>query len=355
MEKKNNSREQVAGMNVNYRKERFQAGISGVYHSYNTMYYPVVREYNYYYLRDSSNMNASIDYSYRLNRLSFAGETAIARNGAVATTNMIQYSPSNLLSLSALYRYFPVSYNAMHAQAFSEGSRVQNENGLYVGATFSPMRKILITSYIDIFRFPWSKDQVDQPSKGVDIYFLGTYTVNRNSNIELRYKFKQKEQNAWYPDESSRTVLPYNTQKIRLRYNNMLNSGWNFRTTMDAALYQQIHFPMEKGFMLSQNIGYRGSEKITGDFFAGYFKSDTYAARLYSYERNILTTFYMPSFYGEGVRLALSGRYIITSRLSFSAKIGHSRYFDREIIGSGTEQITGNSRTDIFTYLRWRI
>ncbi len=354
MEKKNNSREQATGININYRKEQFQIGVSGIYHAYNRMYYPTVQEYNYYYLRDSSNFNASIDYSYRFNRLTFAGETAIAKNKAVASTNMIQYSPSNLLSLSALYRYFPVSYNAMHAQSFSEGSRTQNENGLYVGATFSPLRKLSVTTYVDIFRFPWVKSQVDQPSKGVDIYFLGTYAVNRNSNFEIRYKFKQKEQNARYPDENSRTVLPYNTQKIRLRYNNTLNSGWNFRTTVDAALYRQKHFPQEKGFMISQNIGYRGSEKISGDLFAGYFKSDTFAARLYSYERNILTTFYMPSFYGEGMRLALSGRYNITSRLSFSAKIGHTRYFDRETIGSGTELIEGNSRTDVFTYLRWR-
>lgn len=354
MEKKKNSREQVTGINVNYRKERFQVGVSAMYHTYNRMYYPTVREYNYYYLRDSFNFNAGIDYSYRLNRISFAGEAAIARNGAVATTNMVQYSPSNLFSLSALYRYFPISYNAMHAQAFSETSRVQNESGLYVGVTFSPMSKVSVTSYVDIFRFPWVRDQVDKPSKGVDFYLLGTYSFNRNSNVEVRYKFKQKEQNARYPDENSRTVLPYNTQKIRFRYNNTLNNGWNFRTTLDAALYQQKHFPMEKGYMLSQNIGYRGNEKISGDFFAGWFKSDTYAARLYSYERNILTTFYMPSFYGEGVRLALSGRYNITSRFSFSAKIGHTRYFDRETIGSGTEQIIGNSRTDVFTYLRWR-
>ncbi|MDO5665365.1 MAG: helix-hairpin-helix domain-containing protein [Bacteroidia bacterium] len=354
MEKKHNSREQVTGININYRKKQFQIGISAIHHTYNRIYHPVIHEYNYYHLRDSSNINASIDYSYRFNRLSFAGEAAIAKNGAVATTNMIQYTASNLFSLSALYRYFPVSYNALHAQAFSDGSRVQNENGLYVGATFSPLRKLSITMYVDIFRFPWVKNQVDKPSKGIDIYFLGTYAVNRNSNFELRYKFKQKEQNARYPDKNSRTVLPYNTQKIRLRYNNTLNSGWNFRTTMDAALYRQKHFPQEKGFMLSQNIGYRGSEKIQSDLFVGYFKSDTFAARLYSYERNILTTFYMPSFYGEGMRLALSGRYNITSRFSFSAKIGHTHYFDRKTIGSSTEQITGNSRTDVFTYLRWR-
>ncbi len=353
IEKKNNSREQVTGVNINYHNEQLQLGVSGVYHAYSRMYCPVVREYNYYSLRDSSHFNASIDYSYRLNRLAFAGETAVARNGATATTHMIQYTPSGLFSLSALYRHFPISYNAMHAQAFSEGSRVQNENGFYLGVTFSPLQKVSATTYIDLFRFPWPKDQVDKPSAGFDFYFLGTYAMDRNSNFELRYKIKQKEQNTDYP-ENSRKVLPYNTQKIRLRYNHALNNGWDFRTTLDAALFRRKFFPLEKGFMLSQHAGYRGGKKIRGDLFAGYFKSDTYATRLYSYERNLLTTFYMPSFHGKGIRLAASGRYAFTPRLSFSVKIGHTRYFDRETIGSGTERISGNRRTDLFTYWQWQ-
>jgi hypothetical protein len=354
IEKKNNSREQVTGVNINYRNEQLQLGVSGIYHAYNRMYCPVVREYNYYSLRDSSHINASIDYAYRLNRLMLAGEAAIARNGATATTHMVQYSPSGLFSLSALYRHFPISYNAMHAQAFSEGSRVENENGLYIGAIFNPLRKISATTYIDLFRFPWPKSQVDKPSAGFDFYFLGTYAVNQNANFELRYKIKQKEQNAGYPDENSRTVLPHSTQKIRLRYNHVLKSGWDFRTTFDASLFCRKHFPQEKGFMLSQHAGYRGSKKIRGDLFAGYFKSDSYDSRLYSYERNLLTTFYMPSFHGKGIRLAASGRYAFTPRLSFSAKIGHTCYFDRETIGSGTERISGNRRTDLFTYWQWR-
>lgn len=354
MEKKNNSHEQVTGININYRNEQFQLGVSGVYHAYDRMYCPVVNEHNYYSLRNSSHVNASIDYSYRLNRLTLAGETAVARNGATATTHMVQYSPSGLFSLSTLYRHFPISYNAMHAQAFSEGSKIENENGFYIGATFNPLRKISATTYIDLFRFPWPKNQVDKPSAGFDFYLLGTYAVNQNANFELRYKIKQKEQNSKYPDKNSRTVLPYNTQKIRFRYNHVLKSGWDFRTTFDVSLFRRKHFPQEKGFMLSQHAGYRGSKKIRGDFFAGYFKSDTYASRLYSYERNILTTFYMPSFYGKGIRLATLGRYTFTPRLSFSVKIGHTHYFDRETIGSGTEQISGNRRTDLFTYLQWR-
>lgn len=354
MEKKKNTREQVTGANINYRKDRFQIGISGLYHAYNRMYNPTLRDYNMYYLRDSNNMNASIDYSYRFSRWSMAGETAIAKNGAVATLNTISYTPSTLLSLTVLHRHFPISYNALYAQAFSEGAQVQNEQGLFFGATFSPLRKVSVNTYIDLVRFPWPKSNVGTPSKAIDYYFSGTYAFSRVSNVEIRYKFKQKEKDTRYPDERSTSVLPYRTNKLRLRYNHELKTGWNFRTTMDMAYYREKHFPKESGYMLSQNIGYRGNKRISGDAYLGWFNTDTYNTRLYSYERNLLNMFYMPFFYGNGYRLALSARYHIKPNLSVSVKGGHTHYFDRETIGSGTDLIDGNTRTDVFMYIRWQ-
>ena len=353
IEKKKNTREQVAGGNINFRKNRLQLGISGIFHQYDKMYNPTLRDYNLYYLRDSSNFNASIDYSYQLPGLIFTGETAIAKNGAVATLNTLQYRFSGNLSFSLLHRYYPVSYNALYAQAFSEGSSVQNEHGLYIGTEFSPFSKFSVTAYADFVRFPWLKYGIDTPSNAVDLYFLGTYTLSRQSFLEVRYKYKQKEKNTAWPDEKSRSVLPYATHKFRFRYSHDLRSGWNFRTTADMAHYKEKHFPAENGFMLSQNIGYRGKGTLTGDAYLAWFNADTYDARLYSYERNLLNTFYMPSFYGKGYRLAFSAKYAITDNLSFSVKFGHTRYFNRDTIGTGTELIDGNNRTDIFTYIRW--
>lgn len=353
IEKKKNTREQVTGGNINFRKDRLQLGISGIFHQYDKMYNPTLQNYNLYYLRDSSNFNASIDYSYQLPGLIFAGETAIAKNGAVATLNTLQYRFSGNLSFSLLHRHYPVSYNALYAQAFSEGSRVQNEHGLYIGTEFSPFSKFSVTAYADFVRFPWLKYGIDTPSNAVDLYFLGTYILSRQSFLEVRYKYKQKEKNIAWPDEKSRSVLPYATHKFRFKYSHDLRSGWNFRTTADMAYYKEKHFPAENGFMLSQNIGYRGKGPLTGDVYLAWFNADTYDARLYSYERNLLNTFYMPSFYGKGCRLALSAKYAITGNLSFSVKLGYTRYFNRDTIGSGTELIEGNSRTDLFSYLRW--
>ena len=354
MSKKKNVREQVIGANVNYRKEGFQVGVSTVYHSFNKKLNPADQLYNLYYLRDSSNINASVDYSYRFRRFIVAGETAIAKNNAVATLNTVQYKPSPDLIFTLLHRYYPISYNALYAQAFSEGSRIQNEHGLYVGAVFSPFRKFTVNTYIDFVRFPWLRYGVSTPSKTVDYYFSGAYAISRQSNVEVRYRLKQREKDSRYPDEKTVSVLPYSTQKLRLRYNRTLPSGWNFRSTVDMAYHRLKHSPEEFGYMISQNVGYRGSRSVSGDAYIAYFNADTYDVRLYSYERNLLNTFYMPSFYGDGYRLAVSGRYNITHRLSFSLKVGHTRYFNRETIGSGTDLINGNSRTDVFTYLRWQ-
>lgn len=354
MEKKKNTRKQVLGGNINYRKDRIQVGFSGLYHQYNRIYEPTQHGYNLYYLRDSANLNASIDYSWQLTGLIIAGETAISKNGAVATINMAQYRPSSGLSFTLLYRNYPISYNALHAEAFSEGSGIRNERGLFLGALFSPFARFRVNSYIDFIRYPWLKFGVDKPSKALDYYFLGTYSFTRNSIMDIRFKYKRKEKNMHYPDEQSTSVLPYATYKYRLRFSHTMPGGWNFRTVADIAHYKEKPFSAEKGYMLSQNIGYRGKKSITGDAYLAFFNAGSYNARLYSYERNLLNSFYMPSFYGKGMRLALSARYDIDPALSLSFKMGYTHYFNRDTIGSGTEQIDGKSRTDLYLYLKWR-
>ena len=352
--KKNNTREQVVGANVNYRKEGLQVGVSALYHQWDRMLNPTMRDDNRYHLRDNSNANASIDYSYRYRRFHLAGEMGVAKNGAVAKLNTLQYRHSSSNVFTILWRHYPVSYNALYAGAFGESSRVQNERGVFVSARFTPFRWFSINSYADFVHFPWLRYGVNTPSTVTEYFISGTYTFSRQASVEARYRYKERYRNMRYPDAQSISVLPATTQKFRLRYSHNLQNGWQFRTTADFAHYGVEHFDKEFGYMISQNIGYRGNEKISGDFYFGYFDADTHNARLFSYERNIVNTFYMPSFHGKGYRLAISARYNFSNRLSVSVKMGQTRYFNRDTIGSGTELIDGNSRTDLFSYIRWR-
>ena len=229
----------------------------------------------------------------------------------------------------------------------------KNEEGLYIGSRFI-LSLDFVDMFADVIRFPRIRYNVDKPSSALDVYAMASYSFSKNAIFDIRYKIKRKEKNTAYPDEKTTTVLPYIAHKLRVRYADAFKNGWNMRTTVDMNMHQIKYFPKEYGYMISQNIGYRCNDKLTGDFFAGYFHTDTYNTRVYSYERNILNTFYMPSFYGKGIRLALSARFAIVKNLTFSVKGGFTQYSNKEVIGSGTEQINGNSRTDIYTYLRWK-
>ena len=88
--------------------------------------------------------------------------------------------------------------------------------------------------------------------------------------------------------------------------------------------------------------------------FVAYFYSDSYNVRLYSREQNIINSFYMPSFYGKGMRIALSAKYDMRKNLTLAVKSGLSKYFDRSTISSGLEEIDESHRIDVMTYLRWR-
>ena len=106
--------------------------------------------------------------------------------------------------------------------------------------------------------------------------------------------------------------------------------------------------------MLSQIAGYQWKLlKFNG--MAGYFHTDSYASRLYVYERSPLYSFSFPAYYGEGLRMALMVQANVNRHLSFTAKLGFTRYFDRETISSGLQEINGPIQTDLDMQIRWRL
>ena len=107
--------------------------------------------------------------------------------------------------------------------------------------------------------------------------------------------------------------------------------------------------------MIAQNVGWKPVDiPVQVDFYVGVFHTDNYQTRISSYEKNILYAFNMPSFYGKGVRLALSFRWNIAKQLSLSTKLGYTYYTDRDVIGTDLEEIEGNIKADVYTLLRWK-
>ena len=91
------------------------------------------------------------------------------------------------------------------------------------------------------------------------------------------------------------------------------------------------------------------------DFSLSYFNTDTYDARIYTYEPTLLYSMGMIGNAYHGVRAALLVSANILRNLSVSCKVAVAKYFNRDSIGSALELIDRSHREDIQLQFRYSI
>ncbi len=346
---------QTIGGNVRYASPNLCIGITALSHSFGDYeMQPDPKPYNLYYFRGTQNMNISVDYLVKKRQIKIYGETALSKNGALATLNAMQLTPVSYISFLLLHRYYSRRYQAYFGNAFSQSSSVQNEQGMYMGFQCVPFPYWKFSLFADWFRFPWLKYGIDAPSSGKEYMAQVDYTYSSSFSAYIRYKYKQKEKNITGEDISN-VILPYDQQRLRLQFIYNLSSSFLCRTSIDGVLYTEENKENSKGYMLAQSIAWKPkSLPVQADIYTAFFHTDDYSTRVSSYEKNLLYAFYMPSFYGKGVRLAATLRWDILEQLTLSSKIGYTHYRDRDTIGTGLEEIEGSDKTDLYVQLRWK-
>ena len=343
----------VFGGNVCYATSSVRLGITAVTHSFKEYRLePDTKPYNVFYFRGSNNTNVGVDYLLKNKTLKFYGETALSTNKAMATLNALQLTPASYISFLMLYRYYDKKYQSFFGNAFSQGSSVQNEQGLYMGLQLTPFAYWKVSAYADFFRFPWLKYGVDASSSGSEYMAQIDYTQLKNLSFYLRYKYRKKEKNILADEEKSVSILPYTQQRLRLQFQYNSNT-LQFRTSAEGILYDEERGKESLGMILSQSIGWKPEKPpFQWDIYIAGFRTDDYYSRLSSYEKNILYAFTMPQLYGRGLRFSTTFRWDVIKNLSLSAKVAQTHYSDRETIGTDLEEINGNNKTDIYVLLR---
>ena len=354
-EKMRNVTLQTYGGNLRYATPNLCVGLTGLFYSFgNHVVQPDLKPYNRFYFRGSSNWNIGVDYLLKNKSIKFYGETAVSRNGAVASLNALQLTPVSYFSFLLLGRYYDKRYQAFYGNAFSQGSAVQNEQGVYMGLQWTPFAHWKLSAYADWFRFAWLKYGVDAPSSGKEYMIQMDYVPSSSVSLYVRYKYKQKEKNEQEEEDLQTVLLPYSQQRLRAQILYALTPAFFMRTSADGIFYKESE-QKSKGWMVAQTVSWKPlSIPFQTDLYAALFRTDDYQTRIYSYEKNILYAFNMPSFYGKGIRLAVSVRWDILKRLSLSAKWGYTHYTDRNVIGTDLEEIAGNKKMDLYALLRWK-
>ncbi|MDR2680478.1 MAG: helix-hairpin-helix domain-containing protein [Tannerella sp.] len=354
LEKKHNITVQTAGGNIRYISPQLLVGITALTSSFGgASVDPNPMPYNKFYFRGKRNTNASIDYKWQHGKITFYGETAFSQNGAAATLNALQWSAPSGIRTLILHRYYDRRYQALYGNAFSQSSTVQNEEGVYISMQWAPIPYWRFSGYTDFFRFPWIKYGIDAPSSGREYMLQADFSRIKNTTVSARYRFRQREKNV--TEEHEVSIKPSDRHRLRLQIIHKSSDLMTFRTTIEGNAYDENVSAAERGWVVSQNAGWKKPDSpVQVDVYAAYFNTDGYNSRIYANEKNMLYGFSMPFFYGEGTRLSAIVRYDFTAKLYISIKAAWTHYFDRNTIGTDTEEIAGHDKTDLYAQLRWK-
>lgn len=354
-EKKNSLTNQLIGSNIQYNGKNFELGLTAVYNFFNKVLNPTYRPYNKYYPRGSDFFNLGANYKFFLKKLTWMGEVAMDKDRRMAALNTLRYRPKANFQLIAMHRFYDVAYQSMYARSVGEGSMVQNESGFYLGMEADELWYFKLTAYIDFFYFPWKKYQMTKNgTRGIDGVIQLDYSPNHELDMFIRYRYKNKFKD-YNPAEGDKITVPYIQQKGRYQLTYSPNDELVLKTTADVVHNAYQHKDPSKGFLIKQSIGYKFPKlPLQLDASVAWFKTDDYASRITVYEKSLLYSFSMPSFYGEGERFSFNTRYELNKHIVLQGKYACTHYRDREVISSGLEQIEGNLKSDLYFQVQFK-
>lgn len=339
----------LVGGNISYRHQGWHIGGTAFYTSFSLPLTPNKSQlYKRFAPEGNAFWNASISYGYISHRLTLSGETATGDCGSIATLNAASYLCSDHFTLMALHRFYSARYYSLFSNSFSEGSDVQDENGVYLGFTWIPALHWSITAYSDFAYFAWPKYQTRESTQSWDNLVNILFQPSRVLTVGGRFRYKDKAGTT--------------TGRLRL-YATISQKRWSAKTSFDYTMSQAESTmknegdELSKGYMVSEHIGWEWKWKqLKGTLRGclGYFHTSDFASRIYAYEPGLLYQMSFGSYYGEGIRYALVARSEIGSHLLLIAKLGTTDYFDRSHISSGLQEISRSSQTDLEIQVKWK-
>ena len=352
-EKKNTFTNQLIGSNIHYNGKYFEAGLTAVYNVFNKELKNTERDYNKYYPQGRDFLNVGMNYKLFWKQFTLQGEIATDKHGKIATMNMLSYSPKESFRVLVMNRFYDVAYQSMYARSIGEGSSVQNESGFYIGLETNLLRYFKMMVYGDFFYFPYKRYQLSKNgTSGFDGVSQLSYSPSYQLDMFIRYRYKNKHKD-FTPTDGEKQTLPYIQQKWRYQLNYSPADELMLKTNVDVVLNAHRNQQASQGILIGQSAGYKFQKlPLQLDASFAWFQTDDYASRISMYEKGLLYSFSIPSFYGKGERYTFHARYELNNYLIFQAKYALTHYRDREVISSGLEQIEGNIKSDLYLQVR---
>ena len=315
----------LLGANLTFRHKQLELQFTAIENLYSDSIHPYRNaKYNRHYFRGRNQavLGASVRYNYGW--FDLFGEFATAQNSPHWGLGLIagsRFYPTSGISLVALYRYYSPWFDNQLGYAFSETSRINDENGGYLGFDITRLSHWRFSGYGDVFYFSGYK------------YGLGndTATVGYDAMLEIQYN----RNNAWWLSLRARArkkgTATYSTRATF----NWQSGGWSLRTTAEGNIIpkrEAINTPVTYGLSVSQDLAYDFTPytlhhtPLSIRLRLQAFDCREWNNRIYLYEHDVLYANSLPATYGLGGRAYLCLQWQIIPQLTLYFRVSETVY-----------------------------
>lgn len=327
------------------RYQNFQLGLNFLHTAFSLPMIPLDAPYKKHDFRGDRHSIGSAYFSYQFQHWHSFAEVARSYGdhyGMVAGVNGVLNS---YLESVWLYRNYSPGFYSLYGNTFGESTRNANEEGLYWGLKLEPMARLSLSAYYDLFRFPWLRYRVDAPSRGHEYLLRAAYQLSRSTHLLLQYRQENKGINVTSDSLAFRRVGEGIRKNLVFHLEHSLSEWVSFKTKIHSSNYS-LADSLTRGWVVAQDVSYTVG-RWKADARLALINTDDYNNRQYLYENDMLYAFSVPAYSGQGISYYLLMRYKINRYVSSWVRWGRTIYDDREVIGTGMEEIAGNWRTQL--------
>jgi hypothetical protein len=242
----------------------------------------------------------------------------------------------------------------VYSNVLAEGNSIlpSNERGMYASVQAQLSKKISMNAYTDGVQFPWLKYQVTAPSSFSDNLIQFNYRPDKKHEFYVRMRIRRTS-----IDKSvlNRIDFPVDklSQQIRLNFIFSPTESLKLHSRIELVKTNEEGLPTETGYLVFQDVIWkRMNVPISVTIRYALFQSDTWNARLYAYENDVLYSYSIPAYYGKGARIYSIFKFDVRRNIDVWFRIAQWTYTDRDFISSGNSMISGFRKTDCTLQMR---
>jgi len=353
IEDKNVVNNSFLGGNISYGKRNFSIGFTGVYNKIDADFSPRIQTYNKFSQLDNENINIGSDFSYLYKNLNIFGEVSKSIDGGMAHTVGALVVLDARLSLGIQNRQFDRDFKPIQSNAIGESSTNVNEKGTFIGIEAKPTTDFTLAAYADRFVFNWLRFQTDAPSNGSRLFGQLTYKPSKQLETYFRFRSRIRSRNSSNQEEGLRELEEEVNANYRLHLAYKVSKSITLKNRVEYTRYSQGESENEEGLLIYQDINFKKlSFPISFSLRYALFDTDGFNSRIYAYENDVLYAFSVPAYSGRGTRFYITTKYHVARGIDFWLRYSQTYYTDRTTIGTGKDEIDGNTRSELKAQLR---